>query len=334
MITRLEVAGRKELRIKHMRNRLTTKQIIQDTYNLWLGKQTLRQKISTIAWDALETVGKWALWVATTALAAAQWLLFSPWGLLIIAGVMLAAVTAKLIKRFFDWNDIMHAFTVTLTHVKNFIMWFGTAAYTMFVKPFVDVADTIASSLENEFFALIIFFKHFFGFMKWGWGELSKALEPVVMFIGSVLKFFITVANPLALFIRGLIIINKELRVMERISRGLQAVGGFIKGLFGAEGMAISSPRYAAQGALAGGPLPYIVGERGPELFMPRTQGRIYPNKDLNTQRVKNMLQDAFDVAPRMGAAGITQANTLIVSSLNVGSADIRKTKLGVDVFG
>ena len=46
------------------------------------------------------------------------------------------------------------------------------------------------------------------------------------------------------------------------------------------------------------------------------------------------MLQDAFTGAPRRGAAGIGQAQTLIVSSLNVGSADIRKTKLGVDVFG
>jgi len=149
------------------------------------------------------------------------------------------------------------------------------------------------------------------------------------------MKFFITVANPMALFVRGAMHINKELRIMSRIGGGLKKVGGFLGGIFGAEGMVVASPRYAAQGALAGGhSMPYIVGERGPELFMPRQQGKIHPNKDLNTQRVKNMLRDSFDLAPRQGAAGVSQANVLMVSSLNVGSADLRKTKLGVDVFG
>ena len=91
-------------------------------------------------------------------------------------------------------------------------------------------------------------------------------------------------------------------------------------------------PTYAANGAYGAGP--YIVGERGPELFVPSTTGRVVPNKDLNTQRVKNMIQDAFTYAPRQGAAGVGHTNTLIVSSLNVGSADLRQTRLGVDVFG
>ena len=92
--------------------------------------------------------------------------------------------------------------------------------------------------------------------------------------------------------------------------------------------------RYMANGGAASAQRPYMVGERGPELFMPRNAGRIVPNKDLNTQRVKNMLRDSFDTAPRTGAAGVSQANVLTVSLLNVSQADLRKTKLGVDTFG
>jgi len=78
----------------------------------------------------------------------------------------------------------------------------------------------------------------------------------------------------------------------------------------------------------------YLVGEKGPELFMPHTGGKIIPNKDLNTQRVKSMLAEAFDTAPRTGAAAnINRVMSLQVENLVAGSANMKRTRMGVDTF-
>jgi hypothetical protein len=78
----------------------------------------------------------------------------------------------------------------------------------------------------------------------------------------------------------------------------------------------------------------YLVGEKGPELFLPSSSGQIIPNKDLNTQRVKNMLADAFDTAPRAGAASnVNRVMTLQVENLEAVSAKMNKTRMGVDTF-
>lgn len=53
--------------------------------------------------------------------------------------------------------------------------------------------------------------------------------------------------------------------------------GGGIVGRFGTFGPNYGIPQRAAGGPVSAGS-PYIVGERGPELFMPRTSGSIYPN--------------------------------------------------------
>jgi hypothetical protein len=64
---------------------------------------------------------------------------------------------------------------------------------------------------------------------------------------------------------------------------------------------------------------PYLVGEVGPEIFIPQSAGKIIPNKDLNTKRVHNMLQAAFESDSDVDrAAGLIQANTIQVSNLQV----------------
>ncbi|MDP6583981.1 MAG: hypothetical protein QF535_04950, partial [Anaerolineales bacterium] len=85
------------------------------------------------------------------------------------------------------------------------------------------------------------------------------------------------------------------------------------------------------QAMQAGG---YLVGEKGPELFMPQTAGKIIPNKDLNTQRVRDMLADTLTSAPRTGAAGnINRVMSLQVENLVAGSANMKRTRMGVDTF-
>ena len=83
------------------------------------------------------------------------------------------------------------------------------------------------------------------------------------------------------------------------------------------------------------GKLHYIVGEKGPELFMPQGPGKIIPNKDLNTQRVKNMLSkfegDAGAIADK--AFQRISAN-ISVDRLEVRKAALRESRIGVDTFG
>ena len=80
---------------------------------------------------------------------------------------------------------------------------------------------------------------------------------------------------------------------------------------------------------------PYLVGEVGPEIFIPQTAGKIIPNKDLNTQRVKGLLAEAFGLAPRTGAADKVHklSGTLKVERLDVQSAKMKKSRFGVDTF-
>ena len=79
---------------------------------------------------------------------------------------------------------------------------------------------------------------------------------------------------------------------------------------------------------------PYLVGERGPEVFMPSGPGKIVPNKDLNTQRVNNMLQRAFESGDDVDkSVGLMQSQTLQVAQLVVKEAKLGKSRIGIDSF-
>ena len=78
-----------------------------------------------------------------------------------------------------------------------------------------------------------------------------------------------------------------------------------------------------------------IVGEKGPELFVPNGPGKVIPNKDLNTQRVKSMLRDYQ--SPEAGTATAFQrlgSEHIVVESLEVKKANLKQSRVGVDTFG
>jgi hypothetical protein len=88
----------------------------------------------------------------------------------------------------------------------------------------------------------------------------------------------------------GMIIKTDEdtARAVERTNRALQKqIGlrlllmamGFAKGGAVLEG---GQPEARANGGLTAGNTPYLVGERGPELFVPSSNGNIIPNDKLN----------------------------------------------------
>jgi len=80
--------------------------------------------------------------------------------------------------------------------------------------------------------------------------------------------------------------------------------------------------------------MPYIVGEKGPELFMPKTGGKMHPTKDLSTKRVRDMLRSAF-VGDKPGARPdeAMVINELVVKHLTASSMDAGKTRMGIDPF-
>jgi hypothetical protein len=63
------------------------------------------------------------------------------------------------------------------------------------------------------------------------------------------------------------------------VSGGGSPTGSKALGLFG---FTAPQPFGQAYGGVVAGNTPYIVGERGPELFMPQTSGKIVPNHELS----------------------------------------------------
>lgn len=113
----------------------------------------------------------------------------------------------------------------------------------------------------------------------------------VTELITAFVKLFIV--GPIMAFIAdqlGLIIKTDEdtARAVERTNRALQKqIGlrlllmamGFAKGGAVQEG---GQPQARANGGPTAGNMPYLVGERGPELFVPSSNGNIIPNDKLN----------------------------------------------------
>ena len=245
----------------------------------------------------------------------------TPWGRIIVGTLLVGGALYAVGKNMDTVKNIGFGIWKMIEHVGKAIIW----VFSQF-KAF---GNYIGTTFSDEWFTIGKFFSHLFLMMSMEWQSI----------VGWTLKFlavFALLASPAGPLLATLFIIKKIADYFD-VGEKSKAWAGRrkeqVKGWLGRADGGMVQPRYAADGAF-GSARPYIVGERGPELFMPNAAGRIVPNKDLNTQRVKNMLQDAFATAPRQGAAGIGQAQTLIVSSLNVGSADLRKTKLGVDVFG
>ena len=79
----------------------------------------------------------------------------------------------------------------------------------------------------------------------------------------------------------------------------------------------------------AGGPIaraPYLVGERGPEIFMPSSPGRIIANKDLNSPLTHSLLNNT-------DGGGATTGRVIYADTIVVDSADLKNSRVGIDVF-
>ena len=82
--------------------------------------------------------------------------------------------------------------------------------------------------------------------------------------------------------------------------------------------------RPMASGGMMGARRPYIVGERGPELFMPSSSGQV-----INNSRTDSIMRQSLDAGPATKGG----AQELVVSQLVVGNAKLKNTRMAVDSF-
>ena len=91
---------------------------------------------------------------------------------------------------------------------------------------------------------------------------------------------------------------------------GRLATGGYVRGM--------------STGGMMGARRPYIVGERGPELFMPSSSGQV-----INNSRTDSIMRQSLDAGPATKGG----AQELVVSQLVVGNAKLKNTRMAVDSF-
>jgi hypothetical protein len=138
---------------------------------------------------------------------------------------------------------------------------FVSAAKNLFLPIFNGIRSAFnnikASVMENkaEFTALFNFLKNYVA------PFLGGALRIAIQGIGAVIS---TVVNLVAGLVRGL---QSVISLGQRVSGVIGSVGGFLG--FGGN---------RAIGGSVSGNTAYVVGERGPELFVPQGSGTIIPN--------------------------------------------------------
>jgi hypothetical protein len=137
------------------------------------------------------------------------------------------------------------------------------------VKALLQAWRTVANAVksnEEELKPLLNLFKAVFEFVKVSLAPLlinvlGKALQFVAGVVGTLIGLFANLVG----------IINAAVNAIKAVASAGKAIGGAIGGALGFGG-----------GRAMGGPVSagtaYVVGERGPELFVPRGSGTIVPN--------------------------------------------------------
>lgn len=195
--------------------------------------------------------------MALRAIGLAMWaLVANPVGLII--GALVAALTALGVWVYNNWNGI-----------KEFFAGFGEG----FMKGLGPAGETV-KSLADGLGSVVNWLSQLLGPLdatNSKWREWGATLGGVV-------------ASGVQLVIQG---ISKLIGFLGSVASKAIAAGSAIKGMFsgGSGGPATAAPAPIAGARALGGPVmrakPYLVGERGPELFVPGMSGNITPNDTL-----------------------------------------------------
>jgi len=331
---------------------------------------TVATNIAKFIYNALTVIAV----VVTIAITAATWLfttalLANPIGLIVVAVALLIIGLVILAIRMREQFDIWTIFKTIIGNMIGMLLF----PFILVGKLFMFIGSKIADVLEGPMFKVAMFIGHFFKMLKWyvveaGRAFMEKIIVPLAAKLGwlystilkpylidpiiYVLKLIWDGAKALISFVWPLIkqawVLVRD-NVLSPLMKIFSTIWGYIKDIIGGIASIASAGvgligdlvglqqggyiTMAAAGATGAGP--YLVGERGPELFVPQGPGKVIPNKDLNTQRVKNMLSDYS--APGAGADKAFQrmgSQTMVVESLEVKKANLKQSRLGIDSFG
>ena len=155
------------------------------------------------------------------------------------------------------------------------------------------------------------------------WMKKTDALSKMINFFSSGLKSLGDIVINYVVFS-----FNMWMGIIDKIVGGLSKIAGFGGGIIdSAKGLlGFANGGYVTGMANGGrvGKQPYMVGERGPELFMPSSSGQI-----LNTQKTQKILAESTDLAgPAKGSPQVMNIQSLVVSE-----ADINQSSLNIDSF-
>ena len=287
-----------------------------------------------IAWMGLMAIHTWAVaagFVASTASAIIFWIVATG-GLIILIGLV-----GLIFHKLYEARGEMGFIEYTIHMIKGAFVTLGKA-----------VKEVWEEKIYPFIYLIGMNFRAFFGIMgMWIGGIIDQIKEWIFKFTGlnvtlkGVGKLLINVLlMPLKMVIKSVqtLIAGFELLmdVIHHVSKGEWGRAGAAGGQFLAKMIDIWGSDWAtfADGgyikSMQGGGFTgtmNIVGEEGPEIFMPSQSGQI-----INSRRTQEIL---YDIKRRAGAdaTGRGMANTIIVNEIRANKSINRKTRMSVDTF-
>ena len=310
------------------------------------------------------TLAAWGLAIPLGIIAA----ITSPlWGT--IVGITLAFVALGLVlygvgKRMEEQFGLWFRLKEFFGNFIGFIKW----GIGVWVGEFAKVGTMVIDIMEGPLFKMGLWFSHFFKMLGWyikNWKDLfvdlfMNTIPEAIMGVGVWIDKWIvqpikSVFSGMADLVVGLTNSVIQLaadigravkeKFLDVINRGIDAVmrilnlgksisSNTIKIIKKAIGLKNGGYVTAmANGGQAQQAAPYIVGEVGPELFVPQTAGKVIPNKDLNSKRVDKMLHNALKGIFKGDKEKGMVVQNLTVESLDVGSFNAGSAALAIDSF-
>jgi hypothetical protein len=177
------------------------------------------------------------------------------------------------------------------------------------------VFEAVFGVVKDYFTALIDTFKIFYDLLT---GKIS--VRAAFIKLGEVwLNFFKNMKDRIVQLIDKVDILKKAVDKAkgagEWVAEGVSslnpfATGGYVTGMNG--------------GGAVGGRQPYLVGERGPEIFMPNNAGQI-----LNNRRTEDIMQKGLQRGAALGGGG----QMAVVERMVVKNMRSKKSRIGLDRF-
>lgn len=198
----------------------------------------------------------------------------------------LAATAMGVFNAILAMNPIVLVVAAIAALVAGFIIAYNT------IEPFKNLVDSLFKAIQ-PLIKVVVDLALFigtnivraFGLAVTVVSELAKILwgdgnGPLAIALNAIGKVFDAITAPIRFFI-GLV--EGAIRIVQtliNLANNLPFVGGFLP----AQGTRTNRERGRAAGGPVTGGEPYIVGERGPELFVPNRSGNIVPNNALGGQ--------------------------------------------------